>query len=375
MKHALLRPPEARWLNSARLSAHLDLAAHTRVHPPLAEPDRDALLTLAEALAPSGRGGAGFPFARTAQVVLATADRTGAPPVIVVNGAEGEPAGATDKTPLGGAPHLVPDGACLAATAFGVEEIVIGVAAGSPGERAVPAALVERELPCPNRTVCLPERFDSGESWALIRGINGLPVVPAPLKTRAADGGPRGVCRRPTLLANAESRARLAAAARRGPAHRRPAQDEELAQVRTFTTELLRRPDTNRYISGMVSGGWAELRTPGPGPARGAASLTGSLYGPAWRHTEGDGRCRRHCRCHPSSIRGIRNPGGRTAEYVAQPPLVTRQLWAITASAPPRRRAPTAPLQTHAGLHRRPRGYVWSGMLVRKTGQQTSVRH
>ncbi|OIK02228.1 NADH-quinone oxidoreductase subunit NuoF family protein [Streptomyces monashensis] len=223
MRHAPLKLPEVRWLDSARLTAgldrhpHLDLAAHTRVHSPLPDPDRDALLGLAEALDLCGRGGAGFPFARKAQAVLATADRTGTPLVVVVNGAEGEPASAKDKTLLGRTPHLVLDGACLAAAAFGAEEIVIGVAAGSPGEIAVPAALAERQLPCPARTVCLPERFISGESGALIRGINGLPVVPAPLKARAADGGPGGVRRRPTLLANAESWAQLAVAARLGP--------------------------------------------------------------------------------------------------------------------------------------------------------------
>ncbi|MGW3357193.1 NADH-ubiquinone oxidoreductase-F iron-sulfur binding region domain-containing protein [Streptomyces bungoensis] len=223
MKSAPLKLPEVRGLDVARLTAgldrhqRLDLAAHTGVHPPLRRPDREDLLALAEAAGLSGRGGAGFPFARKARAMLATADRTGAPPVIVVNGAEGEPASAKDKMLLARSPHLVLDGAALAAAAFGAEEIVIGVAAGSPGEVSVPAALAERELPCPARTVCLPERFVSGESGALIRGINGLPVAPAPLKARAADGGEGGVRRRPTLLCNAETWAQLAVAARLGP--------------------------------------------------------------------------------------------------------------------------------------------------------------
>ncbi|MFJ8198905.1 NADH-ubiquinone oxidoreductase-F iron-sulfur binding region domain-containing protein [Streptomyces sp. NPDC096152] len=223
MKDAPLELPEVRRLDSARLTAgldrhqRLDLAAHTRVHPPLRPPGRDALLALAEAVDLSGRGGAGFPFARKARATLAAADRAGARPVVVVNGAEGEPASAKDKMLLARVPHLVLDGACLAAAAFGAEEIVIGVAAGGPGEMSVPAALAERELPCRARTVCLPDRFVSGESGALIRGINGLPVVPAPLKARAADGGTGGVRRRPTLLSNAETWAQLAVAARLGP--------------------------------------------------------------------------------------------------------------------------------------------------------------
>ncbi|MGW1869986.1 NADH-ubiquinone oxidoreductase-F iron-sulfur binding region domain-containing protein [Streptomyces mauvecolor] len=223
MKNAPLKLPEVRWADPGRLTAGLDrhqrmnLSTHTRVHLPLPEPDREDLLALAEAVALSGRGGAGFPFARKARATLAAADRTGTAPVIVVNGAEGEPASAKDKMLLGRVPHLVLDGACLAAAAFGAEEIVIGVAAGSPGEISVPAALAERELPCPARTVSLPERFVSGESGALIRGINGLPVTPAPLKARAADGAAGGVRRRPTLLSNAETWAQLALAARLGP--------------------------------------------------------------------------------------------------------------------------------------------------------------
>ncbi|GAB2723645.1 NADH-quinone oxidoreductase subunit NuoF family protein [Kitasatospora kifunensis] len=210
-------------LGPARLIAgldrfqRLDLAAHTRVHPPLPRPTRDNLLDLAERVDLRGRGGAGFPFARKARSALAAADRSGTRPVIVVNGAEGEPPSAKDRMLLARAPHLVLDGACLAAAAFGAEEIVIGVAAGSPGEVCVPAALDERDLPCPARTVCLPERFVSGESGALIRGVNGFAVLPPAVKARAAEGGTAGVRQRPTLLSNAETWAQLAVAARLGP--------------------------------------------------------------------------------------------------------------------------------------------------------------
>ncbi|MCK7622832.1 ferredoxin [Streptomyces sp. RS10V-4] len=223
MTPTALELPEARRLGAARLTAgldrhqRLDLAAHTRVHPPLGGADRAGLLALADAVGLPGRGGAGFPFARKARAALTTADRTGTPPVIVVNGAEGEPASAKDTMLLARAPHLVLDGACLAAAAFGAQEIVVAVTAGSPGEVSVPAALAERDLPCRARTVCLPERFVSGESGAVIRGINGLPVAPPPRRTRASDGGTGGVRGRPTLLSNAETWAQLALAARLGP--------------------------------------------------------------------------------------------------------------------------------------------------------------
>ncbi|MFJ9443786.1 hypothetical protein ACIRRH_18205 [Kitasatospora sp. NPDC101235] len=132
--------PQVRALGPARLTAGLDrfqrlnLASHLRVHPPLPRSTRDDLLDLAERVDLRGRGGAGFPFARKARAAMAAADRTGARPVIVVNGSEGEPPSVKDRMLLGRAPHLVLDGACLAAAAFGAEEIVIGVAAGSPGE-------------------------------------------------------------------------------------------------------------------------------------------------------------------------------------------------------------------------------------------------
>ncbi|MFJ9772438.1 NADH-ubiquinone oxidoreductase-F iron-sulfur binding region domain-containing protein [Kitasatospora sp. NPDC101157] len=221
---AALDLPQVHRLGPALLTAgldhrrRLDLAAHTDVHGRLPHLDRDALMAVADRIELRGRGGAGFPFARKTRATLAAADRTGTPPVVVVNGAEGEPPSAKDRMLLSRAPHLVIDGARLAAAALGAEELVIGVAAGGPGEVSIPAALAERtDLPCPARTVCLPERFVSGESGALIRGINGQPVLPPTVKARAADGGDGGVRRRPTLLANAETWAQLAVAARIGP--------------------------------------------------------------------------------------------------------------------------------------------------------------
>lgn len=224
--------PDVMRLGPARLTAgldqyaRLDLAHHRGAHGPLPRFGRGALLDLVERLDLRGRGGAGFPFARKARAALTTAERTRQPLVLVVNATEGEPASAKDRMLLARAPHLVLDGACLAAAAFGAEEIVVGVAAGSPGETTVPRAVAERVddgtaalLPCPVRTVCLPERFVSGESGALIRGIAGLPAVPPTRNQslRASDGGAAGVRGRPTLLANAETYAQLAVAARLGP--------------------------------------------------------------------------------------------------------------------------------------------------------------
>ncbi|MEZ0091586.1 NADH-ubiquinone oxidoreductase-F iron-sulfur binding region domain-containing protein [Streptacidiphilus sp. EB129] len=215
----VLRLGPARLTAGLEQHARLDLTDHRTAHGPLPSFDRAALLDLVDRIDLRGRGGAAFPFARKARATLATADRTRAPLVIVVNATEGEPASAKDRMLLARAPHLILDGACLAAAAFGAEEVIVGVGAGGPGETSVPRAVAERSgtLPCPVRTLCLPERFVSGESGALIRGVSGQPAVPPARKARASDGGPAGVRGRPTLLSNAETFAQLAVAARLGP--------------------------------------------------------------------------------------------------------------------------------------------------------------
>src|SRR6202040_2996428 len=70
----------------------------------------------------TGRGGAGFPTARKLAAVAA-----GRGPVVVANGTEGEPASAKDKILLAWAPHLVLDGAALAAELIGASQAVIVV--------------------------------------------------------------------------------------------------------------------------------------------------------------------------------------------------------------------------------------------------------
>ena len=68
-----------------------------------------------------GRGGAGFPVGRKWR---ALAEREGGPAVVVANGAEGEIASAKDRVLMAYRPHLVIDGALLAAEAIGADEVV-----------------------------------------------------------------------------------------------------------------------------------------------------------------------------------------------------------------------------------------------------------
>ncbi|MFE7135336.1 NADH-ubiquinone oxidoreductase-F iron-sulfur binding region domain-containing protein [Streptomyces sp. NPDC057638] len=203
------------------LVERLDLSMHLKVHGPLEPLSGEVLAQLCEEISLRGRGGAGFPFGRKLRAVAKSAIRRGVRPVVVVNGSEGEPACRKDTVLLNRAPHLVLDGALLAAEALGARTLAVAVTRNST-EISVRAALAERGLSDRRgqrprvRVVRTPERMVSGEASSVIRAVNGGPAIPPGRRTRAADSGVGGA---PTLLSNAETFAQLAVAARIG-AHR-----------------------------------------------------------------------------------------------------------------------------------------------------------
>lgn len=77
------------------------------------------LVDIVEAAGLTGRGGAGFPAATKLRAVTERRGRA----VVVVNAMESEPASCKDQFLLGVAPHLVLDGAVLAATAVGADTV------------------------------------------------------------------------------------------------------------------------------------------------------------------------------------------------------------------------------------------------------------
>lgn len=159
-----------------------------------------------------GRGGAGFPTARKWAAVAGTRR-----PVVVVNATEGEPASNKDKTLLLHAPHLVLDGASLAAEAVGASEVIICIdqAAGS-ALRAAVHAISERirfgQDRVAFRVEATPPGFVTGEESALIRWINGGAALP----TFGPRPFERGVDGRPTIVHNAETLAHVALIGRFG---------------------------------------------------------------------------------------------------------------------------------------------------------------
>ncbi|MEU1015641.1 NADH-ubiquinone oxidoreductase-F iron-sulfur binding region domain-containing protein [Streptomyces sp. NPDC005898] len=200
------------------LVERLDLTMHLKVHGPLEPMAGEPLARLAEHIALRGRGGAGFPFARKLRAVAEAAIRRGVRPVVVVNGSEDEPACRKDTVLINRAPHLILDGALLAAEALGARTLVIGVTRDST-EASMHAALAERGLgnrrgsALRARVQRNPVRMVTGESSALVRSADGGPPLPPGRKVRTSDSGVGGA---PTLLSNAETFAQLAVAARIG---------------------------------------------------------------------------------------------------------------------------------------------------------------
>ena len=214
-------PPVTR-IGQARITAgldrhaRLDLATHRAEFGPLPALTASDLITIAGEVDLRGRGGAAFPVARKLRAVQAATRGRKGRAVVVVNAAEGEPGSLKDKMLLCRSPHLVLDGALIAARALGAREMIVAVAGDGPHQRsiaeAVAADTVVRRM---TRVVSAPDRFVSGESSALVSALNGKRALPLGTKVHASDAGVDGL---PTLLSNAESFAQLAVLAMLGPA-------------------------------------------------------------------------------------------------------------------------------------------------------------
>ena len=216
-----LDAPAIMRIGAARLTAgldqmpRLDLAAHREVFGPLPRLPVGELIWMAEQVDLRGQGGAAFPFARKLRAVVESAEAADSPTVVVVNATEGEPGSVKDKMLLIRSPYLVLSGAALVAEALGAEKIIVGVTGHELANRSVEAAIAaEPGLRKLARVVQMPDRFISGESGALVRGINGKRPVPPGTKVLASDFGVGNV---PTLLSNAATFAQVAVLALLGP--------------------------------------------------------------------------------------------------------------------------------------------------------------
>jgi NADH:ubiquinone oxidoreductase subunit F (NADH-binding) len=177
-----------------------------RISPLIEEVERSGL---------RGRGGASFPMAAKLRAVSSA--RSGARrPIVVVNATEGEPASTKDSLLLRCLPHLVLDGASLAAQAIGAEQAVVCVCESRLDLDVLTRALAQRRsLPESVRLEIsvIPNGFVTGQESALVHHLNGGPARPMFTPPMPFEQGVRG---RPTLVSNAETLAHLAMIARHG---------------------------------------------------------------------------------------------------------------------------------------------------------------
>lgn len=187
------------------------LAAHRERYGALPDLSGPALIDVVERAGLRGRGGAGFPTARKLRAVAEAGRRA----VVVANGCEGEPGSAKDAVLLSRAPHLVLDGALLAARAVGARRVVVCVHRRSPCAAVLGAAIAERTAdPIRVELAQVPRRYVASEESALVRFLNTGDARPLAVPPRPFQ---RGVDGRPTLIDNVETLAHLATIAAWGP--------------------------------------------------------------------------------------------------------------------------------------------------------------
>jgi len=185
-----------------------------------ARPRAEGLIPVLEASGVLGRGGAGFPVARKWATV---AERGQGRAVVLANGAEGEPLSAKDRAIMARRPHLVLDGAALAAEAVGADRIILyvgeeHVAAVAAIERAVGERAAFRGRGrdrTPIELITAPSTYIAGEESAAVHYIDAGDARPTTVPPRPFE---RGVGGQSTLVQNVESLAQVALIARFGDA-------------------------------------------------------------------------------------------------------------------------------------------------------------
>lgn len=218
---------------------------HQRLLGPL--PAATGLITELEQSGLRGRGGAAFPVARKWRSV---AERRRGPAVVLANGAEGEPLSQKDRMLLAARPHLVIDGALLAAQAVGAGRIVLYVGEEHDlAGRAVVQALQERGLGVRSRPgvtlIAAPRGYVSGEETAAVHFLNEGSALPTMRPPRPFERGVDGL---PTLVQNVETLAAVALLARG------QAPDTMLVTV----SGAVRRPGVREVLVGATVGEVAE---------------------------------------------------------------------------------------------------------------------
>ena len=286
------------WADAGRPAM---LREHLERYGPLPRGDGGRHATLIETLIQAGltgRGGAGFP---TGVKLRSVASRRG-PAIVVANGMESEPASEKDKALLSRAPHLVLDGAILAARAIGADAVHVCL----PRHREslitlVTAAVRERERigldQTPILVHSLPHRYVSSEETALVHWLNGGDAKPLAVPPRPFE---RGVAGRPTLIDNVETLAHVGLIGRYGPDwFRQAGLAEAPGTMLTTIAGAVSAPGVYEIEVGTRLGDVLSLS----GAAAAASTvLIGGYFG-TWHHI-------RDVAPLPLSLGGLRDAGG-----------------------------------------------------------------
>jgi NADH:ubiquinone oxidoreductase subunit F (NADH-binding) len=171
------------------------------------------VIPVLEASGLQGRGGAGFPVGRKWRTV---AERSSGRAVVLANGAEGEPLSVKDRVLMQARPHLVLDGAVLAADAVGADRILLYIGHEHRAARVAMARAVgerAKELARRVQIVDAPTGYVSGEESAAVHFVNEGVALPTTVPPRPFE---RGIGGRSTLVQNVESLAMAALIARFG---------------------------------------------------------------------------------------------------------------------------------------------------------------
>ncbi|MFQ4149413.1 NADH-ubiquinone oxidoreductase-F iron-sulfur binding region domain-containing protein [Arthrobacter sp. LAPM80] len=194
--------------------ANADLASHELTFGALSLDRVDAnFISVLEQSGLTGRGGAAFSSWRK---LAATGQGHGpallaARPVVVANGAEGEPLSFKDKTLLIHAPHLVIDGLLIAGAAVSASQVYLYTTPAA--KKSVELAVAERRDTRKVKVVEAPETFIAGEASAVVNSITNGIALPLDKRRRLSESGVKG---RPTLVLNVETLAHVALIARHG---------------------------------------------------------------------------------------------------------------------------------------------------------------
>lgn len=275
-------------MGGARLLAGPPLAAGTesardhfaRLGPlPTGSAARNVIPVL-EASGLLGRGGAGFPVGRKWRSV---AERADGGTVVLVNGAEGEPLSAKDRALMTLRPHLVLDGAQLAAEAVGADEVILYVGSAHVTARSsIEAALAERgrQIAVPTRIVQAPDRYVAGEASAAVHFVNAADARPTTTPPRMSEIGVGG---RPTVVQNVESLAYAALIARGGDGWYRSAGRAATPGTGLVTVSGVPNPGVREIDLGATVGEVGRMA--GAERSLASAVLIGGYFG-AWASPE-----------------------------------------------------------------------------------------